>query len=1725
MNCPEGAKCAGSTCAFSNDPPSCEGPLDFLGVWNQTADDTWRLINCPPGHSLVNSLDGTSNGDFSHDAQQCSPCDSDEYVINPSTGACQKCPPGMVCSEGQVESFVTLNSTWVAENGIWWLRSCPIGYKVYNESAELQECQFCAAGYQCPQEPCLVCMDCPAGTYKASESADLCLECPENTYNDRWGATTISDCLSCPLGAITNGTGKGSVFDCFCDTDKYDISLPNSSSVACEICPQGAICEDLSCGLSYPDQTCPARVTASSRRLVKAGRKIPGVWTRGEDRRFILRDCPAGYRLINASDGSAYGIFSHQNQQCFQCRICEVEGAFCRAAEYLLDQMKFPCRMCPLGAVCNGETIRTVNDLDLYGAKWVAGTDGQFWLTKCPTGYRMENDTGYENQQCVKCEEDFFIARSDDPSFQCYRCPTSATCPNGGPPEFGTTSVQTSLSFEGFSTYDAGTQRAVVEAIAEALGISADLVVLEGVVNADGESAMGGMRRFHDNRRSLEQSSSAITVSFKVPSDVNSADQVASTLSDANFVEAVTAGVENKAGVELAASGGITTVEVQPPNGGAQFVMKNGVPQLINCDPGHLLLNSSINSQQCLLCKPTTYSLNPFDGCREGVCATRGCYPCSVGADCPGGSQFIPKVDGSVWELEDVKEQESQLYRIQSAPPGYVLIRDFANARDDQAVGCGYAEYALEPALYGGDVMYKETLATEVSDDRLCLECPRGSLCSAELTVMPRKNWWRGSNMDCPKSACPRGNCNPGSCMDLGSPRQDEDADDFVRPRAMLYRCPAAVCRQTTTPLAYGPIAARRDGHDNGFQGNICREGHGGVLCGICIEGWAPAMGRCGPCGGEGATPYVIITLLVIFAMTFWYIFAWRPLLIDYETALIEAFKTRVLGIDTVPNGTEGRFARWIRIFKSNFSTDSFKITIGFYQVGGSFITTFAVDWPPKLLNLLAVTSSLFQFDFMAFPGLTCKTSGVKFTYKLIITTLFPAVGVCMLLLPTIIASISKSHKFDQTLQRFWHALFFFLFALYPASSFATLRAFSCRDLGTDGNWLRADLSFPCPGPKSDPLTYFWAVMFTILIPIGVPVFILWMLISHRIPQMARTKKVNSVLNAFLMKWAKQGTKVAAFVEAFGAQLRKSELKWRIKEAYHRTRIPNTSLVGQEGLGQLLYVMGLDLDDDDLLRIINVHGKAGTIDRRGVRNYLRELHMRFKTKQSIMSGNEDPSDLTNEQLKALCAEPWERKAKYKVGSTGASRMREVISGEAFAPAQFDAETFETTYLDPYKGYTRSDLIAVLMRMARRYEASGDLSIEKVQWDGSSAEERVAIDRLGFLFLTYNPKCWYYELVEMARKLTIAAILVFIYDGSPSQVAVGFVITMVIIVICAALRPFADPVLGALYMYAMGVQMVTLFYGLLIITGQFEELVGEANGGWINGFSVRDFLLALNCTIFCLPIFKFAILKMSMPRSFQDFVESIKSRVPFIESTARKDDAAAKRMAMKAKLANHVIKVEQQRAAEESGEPEGAVMEDGVIEADIVVSKSQGPSRAQSTVGDNHSQAEYSDEEAASDDDERPKEVEFEGLKRMTQHAELIESAMNELIESQRVKGYGDDFENSVQDFEILLDKMRSDANELRRDLRSEAAQDRVGRIARATVGHLEDLLDSIKAEALEARRAVGGIPWGSQGLASDDAYSERPPASEIYSEAPPHHRLPDDSSVQRLAASDTYSEY
>ena len=50
------------------------------------------------------------------------------------------------------------------------------------------------------------------------------------------------------------------------------------------------------------------------------------------------------------------------------------------------------------------------------------------------------------------------------------------------------------------------------------------------------------------------------------------------------------------------------------------------------------------------------------------------------------------------------------------------------------------------------------------------------------------------------------------------------------------------------------------------------------------------------------------------------------------------------------------------------------------------------------------------------------------------------------------------------------------------------------------------------------------------------------------------------------------------------------------------------------------------------------------------------------------------------------------------------------------------------------------------------------------------KEELAILRLGFLLNAYQVETWYWELVEMIRKLLLTGILVVVYDGSPPQLA-------------------------------------------------------------------------------------------------------------------------------------------------------------------------------------------------------------------------------------------------------------------------------------------------------------------------------------------------------------------
>lgn len=156
-----------------------------------------------------------------------------------------------------------------------------------------------------------------------------------------------------------------------------------------------------------------------------------------------------------------------------------------------------------------------------------------------------------ENQECKRCPEDYFIADSANPFFICYVCPSSAACPNRGPPQWQSTTVETDLSLAGLSAIDATSELAVQQLIAETLSIDPTQVEV-GALSDIGEFAAN---QDLNNRRSAQpdgdaslvhgaagralQQSSTVQVTVRISRDMNGADDLAGYLESSDFEQAM----------------------------------------------------------------------------------------------------------------------------------------------------------------------------------------------------------------------------------------------------------------------------------------------------------------------------------------------------------------------------------------------------------------------------------------------------------------------------------------------------------------------------------------------------------------------------------------------------------------------------------------------------------------------------------------------------------------------------------------------------------------------------------------------------------------------------------------------------------------------------------------------------------------------------------------------------------------------------------------------------------------------------------------------------------------------------------------------------------------------------------------------------------------------------------------------------------------------------------
>ena len=63
------------------------------------------------------------------------------------------------------------------------------------------------------------------------------------------------------------------------------------------------------------------------------------------------------------------------------------------------------------------------------------------------------------------------------------------------------------------------------------------------------------------------------------------------------------------------------------------------------------------------------------------------------------------------------------------------------------------------------------------------------------------------------------------------------------------------------------------------------------------------------------------------------------------------------------------------------------------------------------------------------------------------------------------------------------------------------------------------------------------------------------------------------------------------------------------------------------------------------------------------------------------------------------------------------------------------------------------------------------------------------DRLGFIYYRYNERVWWYEVVELSRKLILNSIVALVTPGEDSQIVTGALVCLLYFVLLLSIRPY------------------------------------------------------------------------------------------------------------------------------------------------------------------------------------------------------------------------------------------------------------------------------------------------------------------------------------------------
>jgi len=150
---------------------------------------------------------------------------------------------------------------------------------------------------------------------------------------------------------------------------------------------------------------------------------------------------------------------------------------------------------------------------------------------------------------------------------------------------------------------------------------------------------------------------------------------------------------------------------------------------------------------------------------------------------------------------------------------------------------------------------------------------------------------------------------------------------------------------------------------------------------------------------------------------------------------------------------------------------------------------------------------------------------------------------------------------------------------------------------------------------------------------------------------------------------------------------------------------------------------------------------------------------------------------------------------------------------------------------------------------------------------TNSEEHIA--QYYFIFKDYKSKFFYWEILELVRKVVLTSIIVYIGPGTPSQFIVAMIIAFAAIVVHLEVNPFQLPVDNRLHSVNLISVLLTVFYGLLQLANFGEQY---------SSLAITSLMIALHVAVILSHVLFFLLILQKKAKKVSGVLAKLKSKI-------------------------------------------------------------------------------------------------------------------------------------------------------------------------------------------------------------------------------------------------------